>query len=271
MNTLPNKCVISFLIWLSLTTEALCDITYIYNKEKEPTEIIELLKKQVKETESDIKGNTVIAIGHDGLTKAIQDKKHNVVAAFISRGDFESITEKYKRRDISVLYFDPKPSDMHKVATMIIRGSIGINHNIGVLSSWRSKHWFEHVNIFFVRVRKKNSPPNSVLQGDISKKLLIIPADNSLMEGLSLADLVSTLLEKRTALIGFSPYMKNSAANVYYAPNKYARELAVALKYTDSFKAYPSNPNFVINKRILNAIGIRYNGPLKGDIVVSEE
>lgn len=251
---------------VSLFTSRLsvAEVDFLYG-EQEPKEFIELLTKKIKLIEKEIWGDVVVAIGHDGFVKALKTKRNNVVAAFISRGDFESIATQYKRRDISVLYFDPSPENMHKLAVTILANSIGASHNIGVLSSQKSEKWFSKLVGVDMRIRMENDAPNMLLKGDVTDYLFVVPADNELMKGISLSDLITTLIEKRTGLIGFSPYLKNSAGNVYYDPSEYATELGFALKYSDgSFKKYPSNPRFKINKKILSAIGIRYKGSMSG-------
>lgn len=240
------------------------EISFSYGA-KEPEEFIALLKAKVGRVENEVWGDVVVAVGQDGLIKALESKKNNVVAAFISRSEYESTTSKYKRRDVSVLFFDPSPEDMNRLATKILKNSVGGAHRLGVLSSARTESWFSEINDIDIRVRSNDDPPNALLKGDVTQYLFIVPADNDLVKGLSLSDLITTLLEKGTGIIGFSPYLKSTAANVYFDPTEYATELAFALKYSkDNFRTYPTNPKFAINNRILSAIGIRYKGALEG-------
>lgn len=259
------------IIMLTMLDGKLCsaEVSFSYGQ-KEPEEFIQLLENKVGKVEGEIWGDVLVAVGQDGLMKALESKKNNIVAAFISRGEYESTTSKYKRRDVSVLFFDPSPEDMHKLAAKILKNSVGAPHRIGVLSSQRTENWFSSVKEVDIRVRKNDDPPNVILKGDVTQYLFIVPADNDLVKGISFSDLITTLLEKGTGIIGFSPYLKNTAANVYFDPGEYATELAFALKYSDdNFRKYPSNPKFSINNRILSAIGIRYKGSLEGDL--SEE
>lgn len=259
------------IIMLAVLDVKICsaEVSFSYGPQ-ESEEFIELLKNRVGKVENDIWGDVVVSIGQDGLIKALESKENNVVAAFISRGEYEVITNKYRRRDVSVLFFDPSPEDMHRLAVKVLKDSIGAPHRIGVMSSQRTEKWFSRVQDVEIRVRKDDDPPNVLLKGDVRQYLFIVPADNDLVKGVSFSDLITTLLEKGTGIIGFSPYLKNTAANVYFDPREYATELAFALKYTkDNFKQYPSNPKYSINNRILSAIGIRYKGSLEGDL--SEE
>lgn len=269
----PQKSTLSRALALVITTVTVLDVrlcsaevSYSFGQ-KEPVEFIQLLKSKVSRVEKDIWGDVVVSIGQDGLIKALETKENNVAAAFISRGEYESVIGKYKRRDVSVLFFDPSPENMHRLADTVVKNSVGAPHRIAILASQSSEDWFSSIKGVDTRVRKNDDPPNVLLKGNVTQHLFLIPADNDLVKGVSFADLITTLLEKGTGIIGFSPYLKNTAANVYFDPNEYAMEFALALKYSEgNFRKYPSNPKYAINNKILSAIGIRYKGSLEGDL-----
>ncbi len=255
-----------FIALLFLSNAVQAEVEYFYG-DKEAGEFIALLKKSIQRIEKDFWGDVAITIGRDGLVLALKARKNNIVAAYISRWDYELLIEKYKRRDVSVLYFDPSPDQINTLAVSLVENSLGASHRLGLFASPRSAEWFARIQGLNVKMRKPGAEASSLLQGDIRQHLFILPADNDVVSDVSLTDLITTLLEKGTGLIGFSPYLKNTAANVYYEPKDYVTEFSYALKYSEGvFRRYPSAARFSVNKRTLSAIGVRYKGVQQGEL-----